>query len=956
VTTASRAARYWLAAARPLQDAPVEIAGSSSPDEGGRGFPSPSRLVGRRHEQAEIAQLLASARSGLSAALVLRGEAGVGKTALIDDAVAGAADLEILRLVGIESEMQLGFAGLHQLLVPFLDGIEALPRPQMHALNAAFGISDDDAPETFLISLATLTLLSHAATRRALLIVVDDAQWWDQESAEVLGFVARRLYADRVGLLIAVRDPSDRRVPLDTLPSITIRPLSERASVELLASTVEAPIESSVRDRILADALGNPLALLELTGALSTDQLAGVAMLPEPLAVGAQLEARFLRQVRELPAQTQRFLLVAAAEPTGDPALVWRAGRDLGFDEGAILAAEAEHLIIPGPPMSFRHSLIRSAIYHGASAAERRQAHSALAAATDVETDPDRRAWHRAAATHAPDEDVAAELEGAANRARSHGGYATTAALLSRAAQLTPDPSRRGLRYFAAAESDFTAGSSPRAHANLQHALPDLDPSSLAHARRLEALIFFIDMDRADTLGRAKRVVPMLLDAAVALGPLDIHGARETLLDAIQMAVYFGTASPTTLEEVARTSQSLTLAGGVEPTSVDLLLDALAELYAEGYDNAVPVLQRALAAIRTDTQAREFPRRLALGCWPAFALSDDEAVRSVANECVALSRSRGAFQVLPEPLNYLGQWALRTGSLAAADEYFTEADAMRSLLDRTGPATAELLIVSAWRGRETDVRAAAPALAAVARQLGLGLVVDHAEYAVALLELGLGNYRAAALCLPNFTHDLALGAFRAVDAIEANVRGGDHETAVAALEWLSGRALATGSSIDLGLAARGRALLSDDADAEEHFREALAQLESSGARLHLARAQLLYGEWLRRRNRRRDARVQLVAALDTFESTGANAFADRTRLELLASGVKARKRVDETRSDLTPQEEQIARLAAGGATNPEIGARLFISSSTVDFHLRKVYRKLDIKSRRELARTSLADG
>ncbi|MDQ1460392.1 MAG: hypothetical protein QOI08_1876, partial [Actinomycetota bacterium] len=393
-----------------------------------------------------------------------------------------------------------------------------------------------------------------------------------------------------------------------------------------------------------------------------------------------------------------------------------------------------------------------------------------------------------------------------------------------------------------------------------------------------------------------------------------------------------------------------------EPTAVDLLLDALSELFAEGFDNAVPALQRALAAIRSDPEAREFPRRLALGCWPAFALSDDEAVRSVANECVALSRSRGAFQVLPEPLNYLGQWALRTGSLAAADEYFTEADAMRSLLDRTGPATAELLIVSAWQGRERGVRAAAAERTAIARELGLGLVVDLADYALVLLELGLGNYRAAAACRPNFAPDLALGPFRAVDAIEAHVRGGDHETAVAALEWLSRRARANGSSIDLGLAARGRALLSDDADAEEHYGDALARLGASGALLHLARAQLLYGEWLRRRNRRRDARVQLGAALETFESAGANAFADRTRVELLASGVNARKRVEETRRDLTPQEEQIARLAAGGLTNPEIAARLFISANTVEYHLRKVYRKLDIKSRRELARTSLADG
>ena len=914
--------------------------------------------MGREHEQAEIAQLLTSVRGGISAALVLRGEAGVGKTALLDDAAAAASDFEIARLIGIESEVQLGFAGLHQLLTPFLAEIQALPGPQMRALNAAFGISDDSAPELFLVGLATLTLLSHAATRHALLIVVDDAQWWDQESVEVLGIVARRFHADRVGILIAVRDPSEHQPPLDQLPAITIGPLSERASVDLLQSAVEQPVESSVRDHILADAMGNPLALIELTRALSPDQLAGVDMLPEPLAVGARLEPRFLRQVRALPAETQRFLLVAAAEPTGDPALVWRAGDHLGFDERAILPAEAEHLVSPGPPLRFRHSLIRSAVYHGASAAERRRAHSALAAATDIEHDPDRRAWHRAAATHAPDEDVATELEQAANRARSHGGYAATAVLLTRAAQLTPEPRRRGLRYFAAASSNLSAGSSARAHANLEHALPDLaDDALVAQARRLEAAIVFIDASPespgSGTLGRADQVVRMMLDAAATLGPLDIRSARETLLDALPMAVYFGGASESTVQEVARAAKSLPLPPNAEPTSGDLVLDALSELIAEGYGNAVPALQRAVAAIRSDAEARESPRRFALGTWPALALSDDEAVRSVADECVELCRSRGAFQVLPEALNYLGQWALRIGWLTAADEYFTEGDAIQSVFYRNGLPFR--LIVAAWRGHDADVRAAAPALAAEARNLGLGLVADLADYAIMVLELGLGNYRAATEFRPHFATDLALGPFRAVDAIEAHARAGDRVAAVAALEWLSSRALANGSAIDLGLAARGRALLGDDTDAEEHYREALAQLGASGALLHLARAQLLYGEWLRRQNRRRDARVQFAAALETFESAGANAFADRTRLELLASGAKARRRVEETRTDLTPQEEHIARLAAGGATNPEIAARLFISSNTVEYHLRKVYRKLGIKSRRELARTSLAD-
>jgi DNA-binding CsgD family transcriptional regulator len=915
-----------------------------------------TRLIGRESEQAAVNRVLASVRDGRSEALVLRGEAGIGKTVLLDAAVEAAADLLIVRLVGIESEMRLGFAGLHQLLMPYLGDIDALPPQQVGALKAALALSNDQPPDPFLVGLALLTLLAHVATRRDILVVADDAQWLDQESADALGFVARRLDADRIGVLVSVREPSERLMSFDGLPSVRLGPLSDEASVSLIESTVERSIASHVRDRIIADAQGNPLAIVELSKGLSTDQLSGTAALPEPLAVGDHLEARFLRQVRALPAQTQEFLLVAAAEPTGDLALVWRAGRALDFDERAIAPAEGVHLVNVGDTVGFRHPLIRSAVYHGVGAADRRRVHEALAAATDVDRDPDRRAWHRAAATVMPDEDVAVELEQAANRARTHGGYAATSALLTRAAQLTPDAGARALRYFAAAVADLDAGASARAYENLKRAIPDLEDDFLAaQARRLEAAIIFIDIaprGGSSGIGRTEEIASIMLDAAANLAAVDIRSARETLLDAMLMAIYFGDASATRASDVALAAKSVELASFGAPTSSDFVLDAFAELFANGYDDAVPLLRRALDALVADPESRESPRRFSFGCWLGFALSDDNAVKEVGDECVSLCRTRSAFQVLPEALNYLGQWALRLGSLTAADAYFSEGEAIQAMADRSGIFEADRVVVSAWRGRDLQVRTDALRLRVQALEAGVGLVVELVDYAVTLLELGLGNYiAAAAAARANYFDDVALGPFRAVDLIEAHVRGGDRAAAVAAVEWLRRRAVANKTAIDRGLASRGQALISDNSEAEAHFREALTYLEASGATLHVARTQLLYGEWLRRVKRRRDARVQLEAALETFESLGADAFAERARVELLATGATARKRVDETRNTLTPQEAQVARLAAGGATNAEIAERLFVSTSTVDYHLRKVYRKLEIASRHELART-----
>jgi DNA-binding CsgD family transcriptional regulator len=911
-------------------------------------------LVGRTSEQAEIGRLVERARNGRSGVLVIRGEAGIGKTCLLDAVASSATDVDVVRHVGIESEMRLGFAALQQLLSPFLDGIESLPAPQARALKAAFGISDDVAPDPFLVGLAALTLVTTAAaTGRPLLIVFDDTQWLDQESADAIGFLARRLYADRICLLVSMRDSIEDRRPFDGLPELTLAPLSEAESVALLDAAVGAPLADAVLSRLLADARGNPLALVEFSRELSPDQVSGTVQLPEQLAVDRKLERRFLRQVGGLPPATQRLLLVAAAEPTGDVGLILGAGRDLNFDEHAITPARAAGLLELGPQLAFRHPLIRSAVYQGASHADRCRAHEALAFACDAERDPDRRAWHRGIAAQLPDDEVAAELERAAQRAGSRGSCAASAALLARAAQLTPDPGMRAIRLLQAAAAHLTAGSSVRAQTNVAQAFPDLhDPLLLARARQLEAAIAYIDSfpgtRPSNTPGRAGEILSMMLDAARAMEGLDIALARDAMLEAIPMAIYFGGASNVSAVEVARVARSFKLASGTAPSGADLLLDAIAELIANGHRSAAPLLHDALAAAQTDPEIRRVPRLVARACWIAFALSDDEALGTLADECAATSREQGAFQVLPEAVNYQGLRALRVGSLTVADDLFTENIDMHVLLHRqSGPGEAAKLIVSAWRGRETEIRAKAAALSAEAPELAL--VIGYTDYALMLLELGLGNYHAASsLAREHWNEDIALGGLRAADTIEAHARGGTREAAQTALTYLAERAAANQSRLDLGLLARCHALLASDADAEAHFRRSIVELEGPAARLQLARSQLVYGEWLRRQKRRRDARTQLEAARDIFESMGAIGFAERARVELLATGAKARKRADETRHDLTPQESQIARLAAGGATNPEIAARLFISANTVDYHLRKVYRKLDIKSRREL--------
>ena len=897
--------------------------------------------------------LLDAVRGGISQTLVIRGEPGIGKTALLEHLAAAATDFRVVRQVGIESEIELGFAALHQLLIPFLPDLGDLPKPQGDALGAAFGLVAGDAPDRFLVGLASLTLLAHSAEQHPILCVIDDAQWLDQESAEVFAFVARRLYADRIALLLAVRESGGGRTVLDGLPELRLGGLPDADARQLLAVVAAGPLAHHVGDHIVAETRGNPLALVEIGGELTASQLAGEYVFPEPLPLGSRLQERFLRQVRALPADTRRLLLLAAAERFEDPGLLWRAARSLGIDDGAADPAEADRLLVFRPQVTFRHPLIRSAVYHGASLAERRAAHQALAAAIDPGRDPDRRAWHRAAAAAGPDEEVAADLARSAERATSRGGYAAATAFLGRAAELTPDPVRRAERLLAAAGAELIAGHSGHAQKLLDQAQPQLrDPLRHAQALRLAGAIQF---ERGD----GDKAPGTLLDAARSFASLDERVSRDTMLEALEAAFY---ASRPAMLDVAMAAAALPPAAlppalGT-PKVADLLLDGFTALLTSGHVAAAPLLRRAIEALGSnDLPADWGVRWLGLGCWAAAELLDEQSSRELATRWVRLCRDRGALVRLPTALDYFGEWAVRTGRFAAAEASNAE---RHEILAATGNpeligAAAVELALPAWQGSEEDARSAASAVTLYSSERGQGIGVSYAEWALAVLELGFGHYEAAkAHALAVYQGDmLDIGTLMLPDLVEAAARSDDRKLATDALERLTPRALAGGADFGLGLLARSRALLADDGAAEALYTEAIGRLTRANADLDLARAYLLYGEWLRRQRRRLDAREQLRMAHQMHSSMASQGFAERARRELLATGEKARKRTSDTRDELTPQEDQIAQLVSQGATNSAIAAQLFISSSTVDYHLRKVFRKLGVSSRTELARRYL---
>jgi DNA-binding CsgD family transcriptional regulator len=908
------------------------------------GEPAPW-LRGRRREREALNGLVADVRTGQSRSLVVRGEEGVGKTALLQYLRDRASGCQLAWSAGVESETGLAFAGLQQLTLRFTDRLDRIPGPQRDALGTALGLQDGGAPDRMLVGLAVLSLLSCVAEDRPLLAVVDDAQWLDRASAQALAFAARRLAGEKIGIVFAVREAGCAQ-ELSGITELVIHGLADGDARALLEQAVAGPLDERVRDRIVAETRGNPLALLTMPYETTPAELAGGFSFPGAGVLPDQTSEIF-RRLAAAPKEARLLLLVAAAELVGDPLLVWRAAGQLGVAAGGAAPAAATGLVEFGRQVRFRHPLARSAIYQAAPPEERQSVHRALAEATDL-ADPDRRAWHRALAATGLDEDVAAELARSADCARGRGALAVTAAFRRSAAELTPDPAARARRALAAAESQHQAGVPESALTSLTMALAGpLDELESARAELLHAQIM-------STVSPGRDAPPALLSAAKRLEPLDAALARGAYLDAFSAALLAGhLAQGGDVREIALAvlSAGCGLSAGSSAPASDLLLDGIVVLAANGYAAGAASLKRALEALRAESAPGDGALRwLWLGCRIAEALGDDESWDTLTVRQVRLARDTGALSLLPTALAERSSTLLLTGDFTGAASLTAEAEtATAAAGSQLAPSGA--ISLAAWRGREAEVSELIAATWDEATRRGEGLWLATAEWAKAVLCNGLGRYEqalAAAEAACEYPQELGFSTWALAELIEAAARSKQPGRASGPLRRLSEAASASGTDWALGIEARSRALLSDGHAAEALYREAADRLGRTLLRAELARARLLYGEWLRREGRRVDAREQLRAAHGQFTAMGADGFAERARRELLATGETVRKRTADPREELTAQEAQIARLAADGRTNPEIGAELFISPRTVEWHLRKVYPKLGIATRKEL--------
>jgi DNA-binding CsgD family transcriptional regulator len=910
-------------------------------DRAGR-LEQPADLLGRASECAMLDGLVGDVRRGEGRALVLRGEAGIGKTALLEYLSAAASELLVVRGAGVESEMELAYAGLHQLCAPLLDRRSRLPTPQREALEIVFGLSTGDAPDRFLVGLAVLSLLSDVSEERPLLCVVDDAQWLDQSSALTLAFVARRLLAEPVGLVFAAREVGDQ---LRHLPELEIRGLRDGDARALLSSAVRFKLNERVRDRIIAETRGNPLALVELPRGLSAGDLAGFGT-GSVSALPSRVEESFRGRLSGLPQETQRLLLIAAAEPLGESIIVWRAAELQGIAAEAAVPAVEAGLCEFGARVRFRHPLVRAVAYGAGSPVERRWAHAAIAEVTDGDADPDRRAWHRALAAAAPDDAVADELERSAVRARARGGQAAAAALLARSVDLTLDSVCRAERAVAASEASYLAGAGDDALRLARVA--ESGPLNEFHRVRVDVL-----RGRVATMQRrAGDAPPLLLDAARRLERFDRRRAREIYRDAFIAGIYAGRlAGDTGLPEVAAAIRS---AGpSTEPPSAtDELLDAAALLVDAGWTAGAPAVRRALAAFRVMPVSRDLELQW---LWLASRVSswvwDDQNWDALSRRTIELVRDGGMLALVPFVAADRVGWELFAGDLAAASAHVVEQDTVHEAIGGERSPGSRIAL-AAYRGRRAEVGQLDEATTRDAVARGDGPWVTMLNWSTAVLCNGLGRYDQALVAAQvgaTYPPDMQMSSWALSELVEAAARCGEPEAASDALRRLSEMARACGTDWIMGIEARARALVAERGDADGLHRQAIEHLERTRFRGELARAHLLYGEWLRREGRRVDARAQLQAAHDMLAAMGMEAFAERARKELLATGEKVRKRTVERRDDLTPQERQIARLAGDGLSNPEIAARLFLSARTVEWHLRNVFSKLGIRSRRELA-------
>ncbi|WP_436533368.1 ATP-binding protein [Actinoplanes sp. HUAS TT8] len=892
-------------------------------------------LLGRRPEQETLDGLLRAVRGGQSRALVLRGEAGCGKTALLDHLVGQAGFARVLRASGVESESEMAYSALQQLCAPLLEHLDVLAEPQRAALSTAFGLAAGPAPERLLVGLAVLGLFAEAARARPLVCVVDDAQWVDDASALILGFVARRLSAESVALVFAARD-SER---LAALPELPVAGLPHAEARALLDSVLTGPVDTHVRDRIVAETRGNPLALRELPRGLSPAELAFGFGTAGATPLTGRVEDGFQRRIAALPPPARTVLLAAAVEPVGNPALLWRALQRLGLGPDAAAPAEADRLIEFGARVRFLHPLVRSAAWRAGPAAELRQVHAALAEVTDPATDPDRRAWHRAHATAGTDAQVAAELENSAGRALARGGWAAAAAFLERAAELTPDAARRGELLVSAATARADAGAYalvPRILAAAE--LTPMAPVARARAESLRARVTFM-------LHHGRAAGPPLLAAARRLRTLDPVAARDTFLMAVGAAFWAGRFGGDDLRVAASAAREGAPPGEDFP---DLMLAGFVSWVLDGRTAAVPALGRALDAMGSATDFQHV--------WLAAAAAHDlfrlDLAHRMTERAIHLARASGALALLPNALTIHAHSLIDEGRLTEAADLLTEVD---TVIRETGATVYQLshLLLAAHRGPEPEVRELFEEKLRDAAARGDGRLHTVTRRAQAILGNGLGDFAAAADAAEDACAygEMALGVWCLRELVEAAVRGGRPELARDARARLAERTAATPTRSSRGFQAVADALAGPPAEAEARFREAVELLAIAETATMGHRARLLYGEWLREQGRLPEARVELKAAHDAFAGMGATFFAARAARELAAAGERVAAPAAAGEVGLTSQEAAIAQLAVTGRTTSEIATALFLSPRTVEWHLGKVYAKLGINSRRELART-----
>lgn len=900
-------------------------------------------LRGRRAETARLDRLVSDVRSGEGQVLIVRGEAGIGKSALLDYLAGQADGFRVARAAGVESEMELPFAGLHQLCAPMLNLGDHLPPLQREALAVAFAETVGGPPDRFLIGVAALSLLAEASARQPLLCVIEDAQWLDQASAQTLAFVGRRLFAERIGMVFAVREPAAGS-HWRGFQDLAVDGLTDEHAGALLDAAVPGRLDVHIRDRIVAETRGNPLALLELPRGLTTIQLAGGFEWPDTRPLASQIEQNFAQRVQSLPPQTQQLLLTAAAESVGDVPLLLRALTILGVPVSAAAPAEAAGLIELGARVRFRHPLVRSATYRTTASADRREVHLALAEAIDPGLDPDRRAWHRAHGADGPDEDVAGELVSSADRAQRRGGVAATAAFLQRATELTPDPAERSVRALAAAQATLHAGAFDTALRLLVTADEGpANPLHRAHVNLLRAQIAF-------AAGHSVDGAHLLLDAARRLEPLDLELARDTYLAAMAASMFAGRLAPSSPQtEVARAA--LAAPQPKTPRKHDLLLETVAVQFTDGYPAAVPLARKALRVFSEEALAEQGDLRwLWLASRTAVDLWDDETWDVLTGRHLRIARELGDLTELPLVMNSRVLLHLFAGEFTAASSLVAE---IQTISEATGIGLASYgaIALAVWRGNPDE---AGPLIATTiddvtARGEGAGLSFTH--WANSVLMNSLSRYQealTAARAAVEDPKDFGVADWALPELVEAAARSGRPELAADGYDRLTEMAQASGTDWALGLLARSRALLATGPAAESGYLEAIERLGRTRVRIDLARAHLVYGEWLRREGRRQDARGELRTAYDILSAGGAGAFAERARRELAATGELVDERARRAGDTLTAQEAQIAELAGAGLTNAQIGAQMFLSQHTVEWHLRKVFTKLGITSRRQL--------